>query len=264
MEAFRDILIRRITQLNARFATCCVFVGTIIAISARLISNYLYSFTSARFRIGKITRSIRFRQVRAVRCVALIMVFIASNVFVITSAIIRRFLVMSIAFLRTRFNDRVVQEVSNITRPYSISRVVLITFFSIRMGIRDAIVMEDSTICRGLYVAVTRLIMLISSRLLIFFMFFFGRLFQTRRVGRLILFINLLRSTLRFLIYRSNVSISDCLVRLRLFFLIGRSICIRLVLISLSTLFGSISLHVLRALIIRISFGSGLNAIGRI
>lgn len=81
-EARRILTTRRLAQADARFATSGIFMRAIVAVSLSLISANLPTFGGSRFRIGKIVVCICFRQVRYVRRVAVVVVRIASDVFI--------------------------------------------------------------------------------------------------------------------------------------------------------------------------------------
>lgn len=264
VEAFRYFFTRRVSQLNSWLATCCIFVRAIIAISARFTSENLEAFLGARFRVGKITICICFCKIGIVRGMSFVVMMIASDVFVANRALNRWFLIVGVSLFRARLFIRPIQDVGNIACPNRITRVMFIAFFCFRMRISNAIVMQEGAIRGGLYITMAWFIMFISSVLFIFFMFLFGRFFNARGISGFIFLVHLLRSTFWLLIAWRNITIGNSLISFRLFFLIGRRVGVRLILVIDRVALCSNRFNIFGAFFVRVFLSWCFDAICRI
>lgn len=230
----------------------------------------LESLDRTRLRVSKVTISIRFNEVSIERRMAVIMVRITRDVFVLLRSLTRRFLVVRVTLLRTRRNVRVINDVCNITRPISVTSGMTFALVCLSVCISILLIRITCTIFRSLHVAVAVLMMFISRFLLIFLPSLEDGLLQFRRDDGLTDLINLngntlqRRSALSLSVQRFLIAISNGLIGLSFLFLVCSCIRSRLTLIDRVITLISLSFDVLRSLIVRMFLNGSLNAIRRI
>ncbi len=183
---------------------------------------------SARFRISKITIRARLSQVRLRRRMTIILMWHTRYILVLRRTFIRHFLIMRLATFCTRRLQRIITQVLNISRPFSITRVMFLTLFRVRMSVRVSIISRRGHIIRSFDITMARFIMFNCRRILIINGLLFRRFLNTRCVTSIFQTINLLRHPISLIRHRYLITYGSCVTRPRLLTFIRTSIRCRI------------------------------------